>query len=53
MLVGGCPWELSGRKTTPEDKERHNLKAKPTCSGAPWRDLQFPGHFLEMFFDGV
>jgi hypothetical protein len=31
----------------------HKLQAKPTCPGAPWRDLQFLGHFLEMFFDGV
>ena len=26
---------------------------KPTCPGLPWRDLQFRGPFLEMFFDRV
>jgi hypothetical protein len=24
---------------------------QPTCPGVPWRDLQFCGPFLEMFFD--
>jgi hypothetical protein len=26
-------------------------RAKPTCPGVPWRDLQFSGPFLEVFFD--
>jgi hypothetical protein len=26
-------------------------RAKPTCPGVPWRDLQFCGPFLDMFFD--
>src|SRR5580704_11856843 len=24
---------------------------EPTCPGVPWRDLQFRGPFLEVFFD--
>jgi hypothetical protein len=26
---------------------------EPTCPGVPWRDLQFHGPFLEMFFDSA
>jgi len=28
-----------------------SLGAQPTCPGVPWRDLQFRGPLLEMFFD--
>jgi hypothetical protein len=27
--------------------------AEPTCPGLPWRDLQFRGPFLEMFFHSM
>jgi hypothetical protein len=30
-----------------------SLGAYPTCPGVPWRDLQFCGPFLEMFFDSA
>src|SRR5216684_7665743 len=30
-----------------------SLGAKPTCPGAPWRDLQFRGPLLEMFFPSL
>ena len=28
-----------------------SLREQPACPGEPWRDLQFRGPFLEMFFD--
>jgi hypothetical protein len=33
-------------RKTRRDQKSHKLRAKPTCPGAPWRDLQFyiPGH---------
>src|SRR5260370_42566498 len=35
----------------PSRLPRRAVGAKPTCPGLPWRDLQFRGIFLEMFFD--
>jgi hypothetical protein len=46
MLVGRCSRELSGRKLQLKIKS-HKLRAKPTCPGVPWRDLQFRGPLLE------
>src|SRR5580704_15859599 len=35
------------------NQKSHKLRAKPTCPGVPWRDLQFRGPFVELFFDRV
>jgi len=40
MLVGRCSSELSSHKLQAKSKESQ-FQAKPTCPGAPWRDLWF------------